>query len=67
MKPADEEAAQYRSLEWRVTDRIDVHTTPGSQLFVPPRKYVHSLILRAIRVPDRQMRTVPGKEGYPSS
>ena len=67
MKPADEEAAQYRSLEWRLTDRIDVHTTPGGQLFVPPRKYVHSLILRAIRVPDRQMRTVPGKEGYPSS
>lgn len=67
MKPADEEAAKYRSLEWRVTDRIDVHTTPGSQLFVPPRKYVHSLILRAIRVPHRQMRTVPGKAGYPSS
>ena len=67
MKPADEEAAQRRSLEWRVTDRIDVHTTPGSQRFVPPRKYVRSLILRAIRVPHRQMRTVPGKAGYPSS
>ena len=67
VKPADEETAQRRSLKWRVTYRIDVHIIPSSQLFVPSRKYVRSLILRAIRVPHRQMRTVPGKAGYPSS
>ena len=48
VKPADEEAAQYRSLKWRVTDRIDVHIIPSSQLFVPSRKYVHSLILQLV-------------------
>ena len=54
-------------MPWITIPRDEYYTIPGSQLFVPPRKYVHSLILRAIRVPDRQMRTVPGKEGYPSS
>ena len=54
-------------MPWITIPRDEYYTIPGSQLFVPPRKYVHSLILRAIRVPHRQMRTVPGKEGYPSS
>ena len=54
-------------MPWITIPRDEYYTIPGNQLFVPPRKYVRSLILRAIRVPHRQMRTVPGKAGYPSS
>ena len=62
MKPADEEAAQYRSLEWRVTDRIDVHIIPSSQLFVPSRKYVHSLILQLVMCLTAKWEQSPGKK-----
>ena len=54
-------------MPWITIPRDEYYTIPGNQLFVPPRKYVRSLILRAIRVPHRQMGTVPGKAGYPSS
>ena len=54
-------------MPWITIPRDEYYTIPGNQLFVPPRKYVRSLILRAIRVPHRQMRTVPGKAGHPSS